>query len=325
MVRGRAGTVLIIGFDVGGTNVRGVALRPGSTEPLAIRRTKTLPDGDVLVDTICEVSRALGEDIGEPIDAVGLGMAALMDANGVLRYAPNIPGVVDFPLVERVTAELNVPVAAENDATAATWAESRYGAGVGHPNMAFVALGTGIGTGFVVNGQLLHGANGYAGEAGHITIERDGPQHITGARGPWEYYASGNGLGRLARKWAAEGRLDSLVERAGSVADIRGEHVHDALHAGEPGMGALIARFADDVSVGMADLVYVLDPDVFVLGGGLVELGEVLRSNIEECLAGRILGADHRPKVPVKLAELGSYAGAIGAADLAAALKSDTD
>lgn len=307
-----------IGFDVGGTNVRGVGLRPGSTEPLSIRRSRTRPDGDILVDTIVEVTEQLIEDVGEPVDAVGLGMAALMDSDGTLKYAPNIPGVVDFPLVPRVKERLGVPVVAENDATAATWAEHQFGAGKGYDHMAFVALGTGIGTGFVLDGRLHRGAHGYAGESGHITVQQNGPQHITGANGPWEYFASGNGLGILARRWAAEGRLDALVERAGSVADIRGEHVNELLNSGEPGIEALIARFAKDVAVGLADLVYVLDPAVFVLGGGLVELGEVLRSNVESCLGARILGAAHRPKVPVVLAELGSYAGAIGSAALAA-------
>lgn len=317
VVRRKDQRVLTIGFDVGGTNVRGVALRPGSIEPLAIRRARTRPDGDVLVETIVEVVQLLHEDVGEPVDAVGLGMAALMDSEGVFRYAPNIPGVVDYPLVERVKDRVGVPVIAENDATAATWAEAKFGAGVGYDHMAFVALGTGIGTGFVVGGQLLRGAHGYAGESGHITVQRDGPEHITGANGPWEYYASGNGLGKLARRWAAEGRVDALVERAGSVDSIRGEHVNELLDEGEPGIEALIARFAKDVAVGMADLVYVLDPQVIVLGGGLVDLGECLRENVERSLAERILGADYRPKVPVLTAKLGSYAGAIGAAALA--------
>lgn len=310
--------MLIVGFDVGGTNVRGVALRPGGSEPLSIRRSRTRPDGDVLVDTIVEVTKQLAEDIGEPVDAVGLGMAALMDSDGIFRYAPNIPGVFNYPLVERVVERLGIPVIAENDATTATWAEFQLGAGRGYTDMAFVALGTGIGTGFVLNGRLHRGAHGYAGEAGHITIQRDGPQHITGANGPWEYYASGTGLGILARRWAAEGRVDALVERAGSVADIRGEHVQELLDEGEPGIEALIKRFSRDVAVGLADLVYVLDPQVFVLGGGLVDLGETLRCAIEESLAERILGAAYRPPVPVILAQLGSYAGAVGAAALAA-------
>ncbi len=320
MVRPRGPQVLIVGFDVGGTNVRGVALRPGTVEALATRRGRTRPDGDVLVDTIVEITNGLSADVGEPVRAVGLGMAALMDADGVFRYAPNIAGVTDYPLVERVRKQLGVPVVAENDATAATWAESQFGAGRGYSHMAFVALGTGIGTGFVLDGRLHRGAHGYAGESGHITIQRDGPVHITGAAGPWEYYASGTGLGRLARRWAAEGRVDALVERAGSVDGIRGEHVQELLDEGEPGIEPLIARFAEDVAVGLADLVYVLDPEVFVLGGGLIDLGEVLRANVERHLAGMILGADHRPVVPVVAAQLGSHAGAIGAAALAADL-----
>ena len=310
--------MLIIGFDVGGTNVRGVALRPGNAKPLAVHRARTRPDGDVLVDTIVEVTEALADDIGEPVDAVGLGMAALMDSGGIFRYAPNIPGVVNYPLVERVVDRLGVPVIAENDATAATWAEFELGAGRGYRDMAFVALGTGIGTGFVLDGKLHRGAHGYAGEAGHMTVQRDGPEHITGAHGPWEYFASGNGLGLLARRWAAEGRVDALVERAGSVAVVRGEHVQELLDEGEPGIGALIRRYSHDVAVGLADLVYVLDPEVFVLGGGLVDLGEPLRAHVEKSLAERILGAPYRPAVPVILAELGSHAGAIGSAALAA-------
>ena len=315
--------MLTVGFDVGGTNVRGIALRPGSADPIASRRALTRPDGDVgqgdaLVDTIVETVGQLAHDVGEPIDAVGLGIAALMDSNGTLRYAPNIPGIVDYPLVPRVAEQLSVPVISENDATAATWAESQFGAGVGYGHMVFVALGTGIGTGFVVNGRLLRGAHGYAGESGHMTVQRNGPEHITGASGPWEYFASGNGLGAMARQWAADGRVDVLIERAGSLDAIRGEHVSALLAEKDPAVDELISAFADEVAIGMAGLVYVLDPEIIVLGGGLVDLGDPLRARIEESLAGRILGAQYRPEVPVVSAKLGSSAGAIGAAALAA-------
>lgn len=308
---------MIVGFDVGGTNVRAVALRRGSVEPLAIRRGKTVADGDGLVATVIELTEALADDVGEAVDAVGLGVAALLDSDGVLRYAPNIAGVLDYPLVARVRDKLGVPVVAENDATAATWAESRFGAGVGYEHMVFVALGTGIGTGMVLNGRLYRGAHGYAGEAGHVTIDSDGPEHVTGAKGPWEYFASGTGLGRLARAGAAAGELDGLVHRAGSIEAITGEHVNELLDSGDPGVQRLVERFAEDVAVGLAGLVYVLDPQVFVLGGGLVGLGEPLRRAVEERLAARILGAEHRPRVPVLTAVLGSFAGAIGAAALA--------
>lgn len=314
--------MVAIGFDVGGTNVRGVALEPGSAVPLATLRSKTKADGDVLVDTIVEVTEGLLAELRIAddmvvLDAVGLGIAALMDANGIFRYAPNIPGVVNYPLVERVKDRLSVPVIADNDATTATWAEAKFGAGIGYDDMAFVALGTGIGTGFVLGGRLHRGAHGYAGESGHITIDRAGPEHITGAQGPWEYFASGSGLGILARDWADAGRLDSAIELAGSVEGILGEHINELVDRGEPEVEPLIDEFAESVAVGMADLVYILDPAVIVLGGGLVGLGEMLRSKVEAALAIRILGRDYRPQVPVLLAKLGSEAGAIGAGALA--------
>lgn len=314
--------MVAIGFDVGGTNVRGVVLERDSAEPIVTRRSKTEANGDVLVDTIVDVTTALMADMAEidpsaTLEAVGLGMAALMDANGIFRYAPNIPGVTDYPLVERVTERLGVPVIADNDATTATWAEAKYGAGVGHDHLAFVALGTGIGTGFVLGGQLHRGANGYAGESGHITIDRNGPEHITGAKGPWEYYASGTGLGALAREWATEGRLDAAVELAGSVEDLRGEHINELVNSGDESVVPFIEAFAESVAIGMADLVYILDPSIIVLGGGLVDLGELLRAKVEEALAVRILGRQHRPQVPVALAQLGPRAGAIGAGVLA--------
>ncbi len=314
--------MVAVGFDVGGTNVRGVVLERGSAVPLAIRRSKTEPNGDVLLETIVEVVGLLMGDM-ETIDptaeleAVGLGMAALMDSTGIFRYAPNIPGVTDYPLVERVVERLGVPVIADNDATTATWAEAKFGAGVGHDYLAFVALGTGIGTGFVLGGQLYRGANGYAGESGHITIDRQGAEHITGAKGPWEMYASGTGLGALARLWAKDGRLDAASDLAGSVDQIRGEHINELVNANDESVKPLISEFAESVAVGMADLVYVLDPSLIVLGGGLVDLGELLRSEVEKALSARILGRQHRPEVPVVLAQLGPRAGAIGAGALA--------
>ncbi len=314
--------MVAIGFDVGGTNVRAVALERGSPTPILTLRAKTRADGDALVDTIVEVTESLIATLREDdpdvvLDAVGIGMAALMDSSGVFRYAPNIPGVFNYPLVDRVTERLGVLVIADNDATTATWAEAKFGAGAGYDHFAFVALGTGIGTGFVLDGKLYRGANGYAGESGHITIERDGPTHLTGAQGPWEYYASGNGLGALARSWAAQGRLDAAIELAGSADAIVGEHINTLVDAEHPEVAALISEFADGVAVGMSNLVYVLDPEVIVLGGGLVDLGEMLRSSVEASLARRIIGGDYRPAVPVVTAKLGPRAGAIGAGALA--------
>ena len=184
-------------------------------------------------------------------------------------------------------------------------------------SMALVALGTGLGTGFVLDGRLYRGWNGFAGESGHMTIEMSGPEHVTGGHGPWEYYASGTGLGRLARQAAARGDFDGAINEAGSASSIRGEHVHALVAKGDPDALAVLHELCRYTAVGVANLVHVLDPEVVVIAGGLVDIGEPLVRGIEEWTHRLVLGGDLRRKVRVVAAQLGSQAGAIGAALLA--------
>lgn len=302
------------GFDIGGTKVLGVAVTDDPVRPQAVRRRPTTYDAAALVETIVGMVADLEHDTGEPCEGLGLGIAGIVDRRGTLRYSPNIPGVVDLPIRRLLADALERPVVVENDATAATWAEATLGAGQGSDHVAFVALGTGIGTGFVVDGRLLRGWNGFAGESGHMTVDKDGPLHITGAPGPWEYFASGNGLGRMAREVAAAGGLRVVREAAGSVDAIRGEHVHHAVVEGDAEALELVRDFALEVAVGVANLVHVLDPEVVVIGGGLVEMGAVLVDAVRHHTHELVLGGPHRPRVKVVGARLGSRAGALGSA-----------
>ncbi len=306
------------GFDIGGTKVLGVAVTDDPVRPRAVRRRPTTYDAGALVETLVGMVADLEHDTGERCDAMGLGIAGIVDRDGTLRYSPNIPGVVDLPVRRLLTTALERPVVVENDATAATWAEVTLGAGRGSRHVAFVALGTGIGTGFVFDGRLHRGWNGFSGESGHMIVDKDGPVHLTGARGPWEYFASGNGLGRLAREEAERGGLAAVRRAAGSIEAIRGEHVHHAVVEGDAEARALVERFAREVAVGVANLVHVLDPETVVIGGGLVEMGAVLVDAISRFTDELVLGAPHRPRVRVVAAQLGSRAGALGAALLAA-------
>jgi glucokinase len=309
---------MFCGLDIGGTKVLGVAVHPDElTTPVAVRRDATTADSDALVDTIIGMVAALEYECGGSFSAVGVGIAGLVDADGVLRYSPNIDGVLDLDLRSRLRSEWRRPVVVENEATAAAWAESLHGAGRGSRHVALVALGTGLGTGFVFDGRLYRGWNGFAGESGHMTVEMSGPEHVTGAGGPWEYYASGTGLGRLARQAAARGDLDSAVSEAGSVGAIRGEHVHALVAKGDPDALVVLDEFCRWAAVGVANLVHVLDPEVVVIAGGLIDIGEPLVRGIEAWTHRLVLGGEHRRKVQVVPAQLGSRAGAIGAALLA--------
>ena len=306
------------GFDIGGTKVLGVAVHPDAlTAPVAVRRDATTADGDVLIETITKMVAALEADCGAAFSAIGVGIAGLVDSAGVLKYSPNIDGVLDLDIRRRLRSDLRRPVVVENEATAAVWAESLHGAARGSRHVALVALGTGLGTGFVFDGRLYRGWNGFAGESGHMTIEMSGPEHVTGARGPWEYYASGTGLGRLARQAAARGYFDRAVGEAGSVGAVRGEHVHALVATGDPDALAVLDEFCYYTAVGVANLVHVLDPEVVVIAGGLIDIGEPLVRGIEAWTHRLVLGGEQRRRVQVVSAQLGSQAGAIGAALLA--------
>lgn len=307
------------GFDIGGTKTLAVVVDE-SGELLVERRVARPRGGDETVAQLCGLVSELADELDVAISAVGIGIAGAISRQGSVQFSPNIPELVDFPLQELLTGCINVPIVVDNDATAATWAEHQLGAGRGVDDLLYVALGTGIGTGFVLDGRLYRGANGFAGESGHIVVDRHGDTHISGVQGPWEMYASGNGLGALARAFAAEGRFDSGIEQAGAIDAIRGEHVGHAITAGDRQAIDLLDAFAGHVAVGATNLIYVLDPRRLVLGGGLVELGEPLRAAVERHVADTTLGGAYRPPVEIVLAQLGSRSGALGAAMLARGL-----
>jgi len=301
------------GFDIGGTKTLAVVV--SETGELVYEHRTPRPRGpEETIEQLSELTEQVQTAAGVALDGLGIGIAGAISRAGSVIFSPNIPELVDFPLRELLSDHVSVPVLVDNDATAATWAEHQLGAGIGVDHLLYAALGTGIGTGFVLDGRIYRGAHGFAGEAGHIVIDRHGDTHISGVQGPWEMYASGNGLGALGRSFAAKGDLESVVALAGDAESIRGEHVGTAVAAGEADALALLDQFAAHVAVGLTNLIYVLDPARIVIGGGLVELGEALRSRIQREVDETTLGGDFRPGVPVALAELGSRSAALGAA-----------
>ena len=320
----------VVGVDLGGTKILARALDPDDQrQVLAERRVDTPRGGDAVVEAIAGAVEAVGADLlaagRPPVAAAGLGAAGLVDDRGVLRAAPNLPGMVEHPLRAQLSSRLGVPVAVGNDATVATLAEHRVGAGRGVGDLVLVTLGTGIGAGIVTGGRLVLGAHGFAGEPGHMLVDPAGPPCPCGRRGCWERFASGSGLGRLARDAAHAGRLDAVVALAGGAPDdVRGEHVGRAAAGGDPEAVAVLEDFAWWVAVGVANLVNVLDSELVLIGGGLAELGDLLLSPVRRAFAGLVLAADHRPPVRIAAAELGSDAGAVGAWLLAADLLAPT-
>jgi glucokinase len=326
---------LAAGVDVGGTKVLGVAVDPAEpSKVVAEHRVPTPRGADAVLDAVVEVVKSLesggsgapqqprGQADG-PVDidvvSVGLGIAGLVDRSGMLHTSPNLPTLLDVSLRSELGRRLGLPVTVDNDATSAAWGEHEAGAARGATDSITVALGTGIGAGLVSGGQLVRGAHGFGGEAGHMIVDPSGPLCPCGRRGCWERFASGSGLGRMARDAAEAGRLEVALELAdGDVAQLRGEHVAAAAHRGDGEARGLLHDFAWWVALGIANLVTLLDSGVVVVAGGLIEIGEPLMGPVLEHYDDLVMSHDDRSDVRIVAAELGERAGAIGAALLGA-------
>ncbi|MEN3316160.1 MAG: glucokinase [Acidimicrobiaceae bacterium] len=307
----------LCGIDLGGTKCLGVLVDGG--EIVAEARVPTPSGTDALVAELAGVVDALRGPGSVAIDGVGIGAPGLVDRRGVLRVAPNLAVEPDLELRAVLEAALGVRVVVDNDATCAAWGEREVGAARGFDDVILVTLGTGIGGGIISDGRLHRGANGFAGEIGHMVIHPDGPRCPCGQQGCWERFASGNGLGRLAREAVAEAPGGSrILELAGGdIEGVRGEHVTAAVAEGDAQAGEVLGRFAWWTALGLANLANIFDPEAFVLGGGLIRAGEALLAPTRAALAELSFGAGRRPEVTVVAAQLGERAGAIGAAFLA--------
>lgn len=304
-----------IGIDVGGTKIMGVVVNPDTGEIIERRKAPTpRSEPDKLPGAIADVVAELIEQQGSPA-GIGVGIPGLVDHQGVLHYGPNVPGVVKLDIAGVLRSKFGIPVVAENDASCAALAEHRLGAARGTMHAVVITQGTGIGGGLIVGGRLLRGANGFAGEPGHMMVDRSGPLCACGRHGCWEAVSSGTGLANLARQLVEEGGGVRIVELAGGEpAHIKGEHVSAAMAEGNEDAAEVLDRFAGWVAEGIASLITLLDPDVIVLGGGLTVINQHFIADVRDRVMPKVMGGAHRPAVPIVPARLGAEAGAIGAA-----------
>ncbi|MDA8297497.1 MAG: ROK family protein [Actinomycetota bacterium] len=310
-----------IGVDIGGTKVLAVRLNAaGEVEAWSKRRTPVSAT-DVIDEVLFGVAQ-VAEGAGQAPESLplGVGFPGMLDRNGTAHFCPHLHSVDGMDL-RHLLAECRDPGAATvvlNDATAACWAEHSVGAARGFDDVLMVTLGTGIGGGMVAHGRLLEGGHGFAGEIGHMVIDPHGPPCPCGKRGCWERFASGDGLGRLAREAAMAGNLDCAVVAAGGDPEaVRGEHVTQAALNGYPEALAVMKEYAWWLALGLANLSNVLDPSVVVLGGGLIEAEHAVMEPLRDAFANLVEAPEAR-RLQVLPAQLGEKAGAVGAALLAA-------
>ncbi|WP_028708596.1 ROK family glucokinase [Propionicicella superfundia] len=310
-----------IGVDVGGTKIAAGVVDEEGTIVRAVRRPTPAGNPTRTAEVIVEAIQTLRDESDAEVGAVGIGAAGFVDAaRTTVVFAPNLAWR-DEPLRERVEGVVGIPVRIENDANAAAWAEARFGAGHGARSVVVVTVGTGIGGGIIFDGRLLRGGTGMAGEIGHLRLVPGGHLCGCGQRGCWEQYASGSALVRDAREFVqtSPDRARRLLHLAGGdPAALTGQHVTVAAQEGDAAALGCFADLGEHLGAGMASLAAVLDPEVFVLAGGVSEAGKLLLKPAKDSFLRHLSPRALRPRPPkVRLSVLGNPAGIIGAADLA--------
>jgi glucokinase len=309
---------LTVGIDVGGTKISGGVVDESGKVLATARRESPATDTNAIERAIEELVDELRSS--HTVEAVGVGAAGFVDVKrSTVMFAPNLAWR-DEPLKGDLEARLGLPVVIENDANAAAWGEFTFGAGADVDDFMLVTVGTGVGGGIVLNGQLHRGAFGVAAEIGHIRVVPGGRVCGCGNRGCWEQYASGTALVRETRELAAGGSLiaKSLLDRAGGeVSAIAGPLITEAAQDGDGFAIEQLEVLGRWLGEGIATLTAVLDPAVVVIGGGVSEAGDLLLEPIRTHFRSNLTGRNYRPPLQIRGAKLGNTAGMIGAADLA--------
>ena len=264
-----------LAMDMGGTNLRAALVdRDGR-----ISRRRSVPTrGHLGRDAVLERLLSELEDVAGPVDrtsliGLGVSVAGSVDSvSGVLHGPPNLPGWDGYSIGPVLEERLSLTATVVNDANAAALAEHRYGAGRGYENMVYMTVSTGIGGGIIVDGELYGGARGFAGEIGHMTIDRNGPTCNCGNVGCLEVLASGTAAARMTRERLASDEQSTLLELAGGdPAKVDARTVAEAAAAGDAVALAVMDEVSTNLGVGIVSLVHMLDPDVIVIGGGMAQ------------------------------------------------------
>jgi glucokinase len=310
---------LTIGIDVGGTKIAAGVV--GTDGRIAARAQRDTPAGSVdeTAKAICDAAAELIAD--NEVEAVGIGAAGFVSSDrSTVLFAPNLAWR-DEPLGTRVADVLKLPVVVENDANAAAWGEFAFGAARDAQHMVCLTVGTGIGGGVVIDGELLRGAHGVAAELGHMRVVPGGHRCGCGARGCWEQYASGRALVREGRAQAESGSLSAaqMLSVCGitTAAELTGPMITMAAAAGDPCATELLDDLGRWLGEGLASIATLFDPSVIVIGGGVSAAKELVLTSAQRAFERNLPARSNRPHPSFGLAQLGNDAGLIGAADLA--------
>jgi glucokinase len=308
--------VLTIGVDIGGTKIAAGLVDGEGVIHAQTTRPTPATDPTAIENVVADVVHELAGS--ETVLAVGVAAAGFIDASqSVVYYAPNLAWRNE-PIRERIQDRIGLPTTVENDANAAGWAEYRFGAGRFFTHMTMLTIGTGVGGAIIMDDRLFRGGFGVGAEIGHLRVVPDGLECGCGARGCIEQYGSGRALLRYAGQASHDpvvGSALAAVRRADGSIDSGDARALLAAH--DPGALSALGTLGDWLGQACASLHAILDPQVFVIGGGVSEAGEHLLAPIREAFRRNVSARGFRPEPEFRIAELTNDAGIVGAADLA--------
>ncbi len=308
-----------IGIDLGGTNIAvGLVTEEGKIlQKTSVPAGAERPFEEIFADMADCIRKLLAQTgVAESeLASIGIGTPGALDTQkGLLIFAGNFKygKMVDYR--QLMAKHFSVPVYIGNDANVAALAEARVGAAAGTKNALMITLGTGVGGGIIINGEIFEGYVSAAGELGHILLAHDGEQCTCGRKGCWEAYASVTALIRQT-KAAMEAHPESLMNRV-PMDKVNGRTAFDAAKEGDETALAVVDTYEEYVAEGLADLINIFSPEITAVGGGISKEGDYLLDPIRKKVGTRIFGAGLLPERKIVAAQLGNDAGIIGAAFL---------
>ncbi|MCU1576906.1 MAG: glucokinase [Leifsonia sp.] len=309
-------SVHAIGIDIGGTKIAGALVDEFGSIVREDRQPTSASQPAEIEDAVVEMIQRLSE--GEDVVAAGIAAAGFVDAaQSTVYYAPNI-NWRNEPFREKLEARVDLPIVIENDANAAGWAEFRYGAGRLVSDMVILTIGTGVGGAIVSNDRLFRGGFGTGAEVGHMRVVPGGLPCGCGAHGCIEQYGSGRALQRMANVVADAGGIgQALADVRTRKGTLLGEDISTLIMAGDPGALEALRELGDWLGQACASLGVILDPQLFVFGGGVAQAGDLLLDPIRKGYLANLPARGFHPEPEFRIAELVNDAGVVGAADLA--------
>ena len=301
-----------IAVDLGGTHLRAAAFRKNETKPFAHKKTTSRSKDENIFERIL---RLIEEVMPTDEDVTGIGVAVPGPVNpvtGTIIKMPNIPGMNGFPLVERLTEKLGVPVYLGNDANLAALGEWRYGAAQGHNDLVFLTISTGVGGGVVTNGRLLEGSAGFGAELGHVTVlaGEEGPVCSCGQHGHLEALSSGTGIANYVEARLQDPETESSLR---SRSNRNAFDIAEAAREGDPLAISAYERAGYYLGIGVCSFLHIFNPTIVILGGGVSQSGDLLWKPFDASMRAHIFSPAYLKNLVVTPAALGDDAGLLGA------------